>query len=251
MLGSFSPFLVPKETSLPVFMDITSELYAHINTLTCYPNSLQGRINDYLSVLQPDIDRMVVSDSREVLTIDWERDYPEQVLVHEQPGGGTLSHAGITRVTLAPQVISDIEAALQKLPSDYIGIHVRNTDLRTAYGELFEQVFVKVTGKNVLICSDDPSVVSFGEKYFELSKVYSSSVAPKLDGKPTHQPWSHQDDSTKRMAVVSALTDLIALGGAQAIYYAKSNDGRISGFSTLAEYLCQNKRIRDALLARS
>jgi hypothetical protein len=57
-------------------------------------------------------------------------------LVHEQPGGGTLSQAGITRVILATQIV----------PPDYIGIHVRNTDLRTAYGEPFEELFVKNTG---------------------------------------------------------------------------------------------------------
>jgi hypothetical protein len=251
MLGSFSPVLVPKGSKVPVFTEVTPELYAHLNTLSCHPRSIEGRINDYLSVLQPDIDRMVVSDSREVVTFEMDRDYTEQVLVHEQPGGGTLSQAGITRVTLAPQIIPTVEAALQKLPSDYVAIHVRNTDLRTAYGDLFEQLFAKVTGRNVLICSDDPSVVSFGTKYFELSKVYSSSEAPKLDGKPTHHPWSHPDDSTKWSAVVSSIIDLLALGGAEKVYYTKVHDGRISGFSQLAEYISQNKSIRESLLGKA
>jgi hypothetical protein len=146
MLGSFSPFLVPKESKVPVFTNVTPELFAPLNTLSCHPRSIQGRINECLSVLQPDIDRMVVSDSREVVAFEIDRDYAEQVLVHEQPGGGTLSQAGITRVILATQIIPTVEAALQKLPPDYIGIHVRNTDLRTAYGELFEELFVKNTG---------------------------------------------------------------------------------------------------------
>ena len=251
MLGSFSPFLVPKESKVPVFTNVTPELFAHLTTLSCHPRSIEGRIHEYLSVLQPDIDRMVVSDSREVVTFDMDRDYAEQVLVHEQPGGGTLSQAGITRVTLAPQIIPTVEAALQKLPPDYIGIHVRNTDLRTAYGELFEELFVKVTGENVLICSDDPSVVSFGMNYFELSKVYSSSEAPNLDGKATHHPWSHPDDATKLTAVIASIIDLLALGGAEKLYFTKVLDGRISGFSRLAEYISQNKSIRESLLGKT
>jgi hypothetical protein len=80
---------------------------------------------------------MVVKERSEVLTFDTERNHPEQVLLHEQPGGGTLTRAGLARVMLAPDIIAIVEQALQKLHPDYVGIHVRNTDRRTAYGELF------------------------------------------------------------------------------------------------------------------
>ena len=122
--------------------------------------------------------------------------------MHKQPGGGTLSRAGLGRIMLAPDILPIGPEALQKLPPDDVGIHIRNTGLRTAYGNIFWEVFVKVIEKNVFICSDDPSIVSFGKKCFELSKVYSRSEAPTLDGKPIHRPWCHPDDSTKWQAVI-------------------------------------------------
>ena len=251
MLGSFAPYFVPKANKIPVFTNVTEELFAHLNALTCYPHSIQGRLDKYISEIQPDLNKMVVSDSREKLAFDRKRDYSEQVLVHEQFGGGTRSRAGLSRLTLSPDIVSLVESALEKLPRSYIGIHVRNTDRRTDYKELFEKLFVKVTGRNVLICSDDPSVLSFGRKYFELSKVYTSSEPPDLGGDAIHVPWNHHEDSTRRGAVLSSIIDLLALGGAEKLYFGRAKDRRFSGFSLLAKYISKNKWIRDSLLRRS
>jgi hypothetical protein len=101
-----------------------------------------------------------------------------------------------------------------------------------------------------LICSDDPSVVSFSTKYFEPSKVYSSSEAPNLDGKAAHHSWSYPDDSTKWLAVIASIIGLLALGGAEKVYCTTVGAGRVLGFSQLVEYISRNKGVRDALLIR-
>ena len=80
--------------------------------------------------------------------------------------------------------------------------------------------------------------------------MYSSSEAPNLVGKATYHPWSHPDDSTKRNAVISSIIGLLALGGAQKVYYTTVGAGRVSGFSQPAEYISKNKGVRDALLGR-
>jgi hypothetical protein len=251
MLGSFSAFFAPNASRIPVFTNITPELVGHINSLTCLPSSIQGRIDTCFSIMEESTDTMVVKESGQELTFDMDRDYPEQVLVHEQPGGGTLSHNGLARVVLAPETLPVIEEALQKLPDKYVGIHVRNTDLRTAYGDLFQEIFVKVTGRNVVLCSDDPTVVSFGKEYFNLSKVISISEPPNLGGKPIHSPWCNTDGATRRAAVLSSIVDLLALGGAEKVYFTKAHDGRYSGFARLAEFISQNKSVRDSLLGRT
>ena len=77
MLGSYKLFSVRKASKISVFTHIRPELLAYLNTLSCHPISIQGRIDNYLSVLQVDIDRMVVKESGEGLTFDSERDHPE------------------------------------------------------------------------------------------------------------------------------------------------------------------------------
>jgi hypothetical protein len=50
--------------------------------------------------------------------------------------------------------------------------------------------------------------------------------------------------------VISSIIGLLALGGAQKVYYTTVGAGRVSGFSQPAEYISKNKGVRDALLGR-
>jgi hypothetical protein len=70
-----------------------------------------------------------------------------------------LSPAFLARCRFTDAVAADIKRRLRALPAtDYISIHVRNTDYTTNYRELFTNIGAYVSGRSVLVCTDDSTV---------------------------------------------------------------------------------------------
>jgi hypothetical protein len=132
--------------------------------------------------------------------------------VHCQCGGGKLGIACLGRLSLQPSISTTVLNRISLLPSDYIGVHVRNTDMQTAYKPFFETLLPAIKGVNILICSDDRNCIDFCKQFFAESNVYSVSEIPYLkDGQRLHE--------TKAIgrfkANLDAIVDLFALSGAK------------------------------------
>jgi hypothetical protein len=108
----------------------------------------------------------VDGDSGEALTFSFEKDWTEQLLVHCQCGGGKLGIACLGRLSLQPSISTTVLNRISLLPSDYIGVHVRNTDMQTAYKPFFETLLPAIKGVNILICSDDRNSIDFCKQIF-------------------------------------------------------------------------------------
>lgn len=204
------------------------------------PSALAGRISTYVSVWDTDLDNTVERDSRQRIVFDLDRDHPETLLVHEQPGGGKRGFGFLQRVALVPWIADAVAARLLPLGADYDAIHVRNTDLSTDYLRLFERCRGLFAGRRLLVCSDSAEVKRRAALVFADSTILSVADIPDTAGEGLH--WSELSDP--RRAAVDLFCDLVAIGRSRTFVFTAVEERRgrragFSGFSVLADMLRQ------------
>ncbi|RFC37963.1 MAG: Glycosyl transferase family 2 [Candidatus Nitrotoga sp. CP45] len=248
LLAKFSEIFSPRDSLTKVHFSLSEEQLCFLNTLTCFPHSIQGKLNTYFSVYSKDLGNCMDRETSEMLTFNFDKNYDELVLIHEQCGGGNLSFDLLNRISISENIRSIVLDRIQHLGHEYLAIHVRNTDYQTQYKDLFRDVYPSVNNKSLLICSDDAEVISHARNFFTLSNVLTSSQTPRTGNKPLHLSSTHSDDEQRKKATINSIIDLIALGRSTKLYFANVTAGHSSGFSRLAMHLCQNKNVIDALL---
>lgn len=246
LFGEFSEFFVPKDSS-ERYSILNEEELARLNRLDCLPGSIKGRLENYTAASSHG--KYIETESSALLTFDFDRSWSESVLVHEQCGGGQQSFDLLRRITLSPAARQFVVSACHHLASDYAAIHVRNTDYKTDYEEFLRSVASSLTGRSILICSDDPKVFTAAKSIFRGSEVLTVSSPPFVSGgKPLHRYSSHESSDQRRAAAYGSIADLVALGKATDFYFADVTRGYPSGFSRLAEFLCNNQDVVAALM---
>jgi len=248
LLAEFSEFFSPRTSLTKVYFRLSETQLCILNTLTCFPLSVQGKIKTYFSVYSKDSRNYVELETSTILSFDFNKNYDETVLVHEQCGGGELSFDLLNRVSISEKILPIILDKIQEFDHAYLAIHVRNTDYQTKFEDLFKDIYPMVCDQSLLVCSDDAEVILRAKSFFTLSKILISSHPIQTGKKPLHLSTTHNDDEQRKKATINSLIDLIALGRSTELYYSNVTAGHPSGFSRLAMYLCENKNVIDALL---
>ncbi|MEM1427888.1 MAG: hypothetical protein AAGG09_00365 [Pseudomonadota bacterium] len=214
--------------------------------------------------------RFVHIGTREPTSFDLHRNYPEDVLVHHDCGGGTESVGVLHRIRLKPEIRDEVLARMTHLPKQYVSVHVRSTDLTSDYKRFFELFKDQLADRNVLVCSDNQAVIDHAQAVLTSSAVYTNETRRSTTGEEIHHAhkWDTSDEARRRAALIELLTDLLALGRGTDILVAPtfgplmgSRRQRLkmkieralrlevpasnSGFSELARYLCANKDVLD------
>lgn len=254
-----SEVFLPRVGSASVCFDPDERLLARLDTLTCHPRQLRGRLATYRPQPATAGRWYVDAETSAPLTFDFRRGYRARVLVHENVGGGPKAAHFLERVVLAPAlrdlVLGRLADLVEREPAQgYLAVHVRNTDIRTDFERLFERIAPRVRGRTLLVCSDDAQVVRRAREFFTSSHVVSVSGIPDRNGAPLHLGAAVADEAARRAQAVEAIVDLVALGGAETVFHASdsvleaSRRPVVSGFSRLAAHLAANKHVIDALL---
>lgn len=247
--GPFSNyFMLPRPDPRIVFLGQTADLEL-LDDIACRPAALQGRISQHPTGYSAAFRNLIDRVSGERLSFDFRLDHPESLLLHEQCGGGKEGGPLLARLRLVPEIRDLACKRLARLPPDYVGIHVRNTDHSTDYEALYRQVLPRIEGRTVLICSDDALAISRARQVFDRATVITAIDLPDTGNRPLHRRDSHASDTAHREAMIAALIDLLALGQASEVIFANVAAGYPSGFSRLATYLCANKPVLKALLS--
>lgn len=249
LMGEFGDFFKVIDTSVPVICDTRDWDYSKLNALSCHPKILQGSLDDYAVHWTGVYPPYVEKNSSVVIGFDFEKDYEEDVLVHEQPGGGELSVNALRRLRLTTPLLNLVNSQIARCPFPYIGVHVRNTDYTTDYKSFFSEIFDRVRHHNVLICSDDGRVFDYAKSFFSESTVFTLQQNLRTDGQPLHRSWSHNTENEKSRAAISSFVDLFALASAEILICSKVSRGHYSGFSKLAMRLNEDTLLRDRLLS--
>lgn len=240
LFGEFSDFFTPVEAFIKVKFN-TTEIDFAINLLDCYPPQLNGMLDIYKPIYSKEHRNFIDKELGAFLTFDFEKDYSESILIHEQCGGGSLSFALLERITISESIRSIILDRIARLDKDYVAIHVRNTDYQTNYESLFNKIYPAVAGKSVLICSDDAEVIAKAKSFFNASTVLNSSEIPHTNQKPLHDKLTMKSDEDRKASATSSIVDLCALGLSGKLYFMNVTADHPSGFSGLAKHLNENK----------
>lgn len=233
------------------------------------PRALQGRAPIKREDLARGFVKDVLSETGESIRIDLQQDYSEPKLIYIRRGGGAEAFQMLSKIHINGDTREEIASRLEHLPDTYIGVHVRNTDVKSNYQKLFRRKSRFLKGKNVLVCSDDQEVIDFAQEFLKDSTVFTTSVERSKDGSPIHV--GPNADSRGRSIAVEALVDLVALSQANQLFYTRLHLSigrrptkiakalvrialrrrplyRISGFTGMALYLHKNDRVRNSFI---
>jgi hypothetical protein len=231
-----------------VFLHPGEALLRHFDSLEVSPSFLRGRVSRHSGRYEGHYVFKDV-DTGLPLSFDMSRAYRKALLVHHACGGNELGFDCLRRLTLLPEVATEIFRSLVPLGMDYDAVHIRNTDIGTDYLAFFRQIFPKVRGQKLLICSDDLACREAAKNFFVESKVLTVTDIPDTCGNALHY-YAEQNTFAKNLAM---LTDLFALARARRLFVAQitagCKKGEMSGFSWLAHKLQAHQEIVDGIFA--
>jgi len=238
LLDVLARYFRPASTFRGIAFSVPEGFADHSRSMSCLPASLTGRGVRYESEYREETN-YVEALSRQRLTFDMNRHHVEQLLVHEQCGGGGDSRRFFDWAVPTKEVRTEIEKSLHKLPLAYFAVHIRHTDRKTKYKEFLAAVQPLVAGKNILVCTDSFEVLTFARETFGGSRIFSAGDIPDSRGQSLH----HNPGLTDWRVNVGALCDLAAMSGAEAILRPSASLGFQSGFVDLAISL-MNRQLR-------
>ena len=229
-----------------VSLELSEELSASLNELDTWPPAVAGKLEIYKGFRDPESKKWCEKDSGDPVTFDFKQDHPQTLLVHQQCGGGRAGVAVemLAKFGLQHDIATFCNEALSKLPCDYVGIHVRNTDYKTDYKAFFSQLHDHLAAENIVICSDNVEVRRYAQDFFDQSKVFTVGDIPDTKGKRIHG-----NRKLNSLTVNQAmLVDLLALARSKELIFTNVSVGKPSGFSRLAKDLQERPEVIDQLL---
>lgn len=259
VLGEFGNYF--QMTGDGHIFEMTNGAVPDIDSLGCYPAEVQGRVSTFRAKWDPKPGWQCHVDphTKVALRFPLDRDHPQALLLHEQAGGGTKSSDLIDRLTLVPLLARQARDKIAQLPVGYSALHVRNTDYRTDIGMVLNAIRDGVAGQDLLVCSDDPAVLSAMQSGLPDTRIHQITT-PVFDDGAQHVRARYADKTVRHYVAAGSIIDLCALAAASTLYVSvlqsqeigirKDFTGmnRLSGYSSLAVHLCQNRnRLRHFL----
>jgi hypothetical protein len=218
-----------------VIFDGSTTLLNNLNQLNTFPPSCKGRLNNYKTKLDQNLNH-VDPDNDAKLSFDFNKDYLEDVLVHDQFGNCASGINCLARLKLTNIFRGDLLSCLSPLiGKTYIAIHIRHSDYQTEYKRAFEEIYEKTINQRLLICTDSVEVIRFANTFFDRSEVFTLSLPPDTGGVglPTYATF-HCDDMQRYDLIVKAFADLIGLATAKEVIFIRLSLGIFN--DTTSEY---------------
>lgn len=231
------------------------------DSMTCRPAEVSGRLRTYeVNVYTKDgmnpLEWRMPLDSRSgvvlqvPLSVEPVQQFSEDVLLVEAHAGGDLGVDFLGRCRVVPRVARRIRARLASIAErGYVGIHVRNSDLRSNWREFLRDQETALAGRMVVVCSDDAEVLRSAATMLGRSRVVTPSRVPTTGGVPYQASFVRR--RLHRKLAIDTLTDLLALAGADEVLcppVVNRNDPS-SSFTRLARAVGQTPGLCEQLLS--
>lgn len=227
-----------------------------LDTMSIFPPCLFGRVSSFVGSLRQGDYFISDSDTGIPLTFDFNSDYAESILVHEQGRVGGHPPKSLSfwstvelRESLRERILKD----LGQLPHIYKAVHIRHTDYQTPnYEFILAELGTLWSEDYVLLCSDNELVFLTAQRVFNRSKLLRLSKISSYNSLPLHT--RHHGELQWEINAQS-FTDLFALALAAETAFIPVTvvvNGKSisihSGFSMLASQLAANRHVLSKLL---
>ena len=110
------------------------------------PNFLAGDCHRYDAHFDFELGYFVERTTRKLITFDFDKDYAEPLVHHGSGRVNGASVAALSRLRLHDNLSDELIRRLKSICTNYVSIHIRNTDYTTNYQPLLNQI------KNSLLC---------------------------------------------------------------------------------------------------
>jgi hypothetical protein len=213
--------------------------------LSVYPNFISGKVFEYQSIYKHGTKNFIECGTQSVMEFDYFKDYDEHILINNLCGGGVHSHRFLKYFTVTDHILEALKIRINQLGASYIGIHVRNTDIKTTYLDMVRELFGNYSSDNGLFFFLATDSLEAKKRIFEAADqlkvgIKSFSHSLSVDGSPIHR-----DVNLTETEIVArnkeAILDLLTLIMARKIFYSVGPCGEKSGFSVLAEGLAASE----------
>ncbi len=195
--------------------------------MSCFPTCVQGRVSHYQARYEEAVQAVIESSTGVPLSFDFGRDYPVELLVHEQFGGGLDGGLLLRKMRLERQLAREIRGRIEGL-GDYQSVHVRHSDMKTDYRAYFARLKRQVGNSRLLLCTDSYACQRYALDFFP--NLSLSWPIPDCSGKPLHG----NPLLDRKLVNQQTLTDLMLLAAGRSLHFTKTECGSVSGFVRLA-----------------
>ena len=220
-----------------------------LDCASTFPPSLARRMSSYKSSWDQRKDGFVERESGELLTFDFNEDYPHELLVHQQHGRLPISVSIFMRLSLRPELTKELLARVASIGGPYLGVHVRHTDYRSDYHPLIDQLAGGEIAR-LFVATDNRKVLDEFRAALPGKQIFSFAEELSDDGSPIHLRGRRVGNVHRRNC--DAILDLLLLALSVGVVSADLLNGRRdftkSGFTVLATELFKQKRYLSELL---
>ena len=221
-----------------IYKDNINELYTKLELLHTYPTELKGKLKT-MKIYYKKYTFMAEGDIP--TSINLNRDYNEDVIIYSNCGGH-ISTEIFNYIKFKPLVKNVYFDRLLQLPSNYISIHIRNTDKRCCSINTFTNNYEKLLLNNkFFLGTDDYKTLQLYKEKFKDTLIHFSNIPLNEDGKNIHY---YHDNIDQELFIVDCIVDLLLLASANEYYFSTKD----SGYSNFANFLFNNKHILNNML---
>jgi len=191
-----------------------------------FPRGVEERIDTYRTEYDPSTKLYHEVNSNVPVTFDFTLDYSENLLVHEQSGGGDGSVQIMRKLQFLPEVSAVIDRQVASLGT-YTGVHIRHSDYQTDYKKFFKIICSKFGHQHYVICTDSYECQQYALSYFR--NVTKSSDIPDTSGRSLHE----NEDLDRSQTNMQMMVDLMTLIRGELFICTNTKCNNISGFGRL------------------
>lgn len=174
------------------------------------------------------------------LTFDFTCDHDAEVLIHQRCGRSSFDLEFMSCLRLSPRLRRIVERRWASLPKPYIGVHVRNTDIKSDTSKVMP--VVRRYPGCVFLATDSVAVQRSVRKAAS-RRIFISKI-PNSRGQGLHR--KRVSSKKKRSINTTAIVDMVLLALSKRVFVATE----ASGYSLLSRELNLNRSVLVAWLGR-
>ena len=178
--------------------------------------------------------------------IDLNTDYPEDVILYGS-NNEILTKDIIyffKKFNLTPMVLNHLKNRINIMPTQYISVHIRNTDYKSNVILFIKNNYSQLKNKHIFLATDDPNSIELFKMHFTTSNIYTFFQFPKSNKKYYNRTGSGihfniRNNNEHKIFNIDTLIDIILLANSTKYLYSCEQ----SGFSQGVKMLFDEKHI--------